>query len=225
MNYFIANWKANKNVHEAIEWHRTFSERLQREHSILELLRNNSIEIIICPPLPYLFFTKQFIKDFPNIYTGVQNISSFTSGSFTGEVSAYMLKGSVNYAIIGHSERRIKMNEDEEMISAKMKALSEANIKTILCVRDENDTLYESAFMVAFEPVSAIGSGHNFQPADVIEVKKKLSLQPGQPFLYGGSANAQNTQDYMNTNQVDGFLVGTASQHPDDFIELILKSF
>lgn len=220
MNYFIANWKANKNVNQSVEWAQKFAELLPSHTYLIEKMKQNQTKIIICPPMPFLFYVKQILKDYPEISFGAQDISVFDEGKHTGEVAASMLKGSIDYSIIGHSERRGQLHEDETAISQKMNQLQKNDIHQILCVRNENDVIYESATFVAYEPIGAIGTGKNMDAADVLAMKQKLSLKPDQVFIYGGSANAGDALEYLQTKEVSGFLVGTASLDPLEFISL-----
>src|SRR5690606_4138769 len=70
-----------------------------------------------------------------DIYVGAQNVSSFTNGAYTGEISAAMLKSiNINYTIIGHSERRQYFGEKEENFSKKIKLCLQEHITPIYCV-------------------------------------------------------------------------------------------
>ena len=77
--------------------------------------------------------------------------------------------------------------------------------------------------MVAYEPTGAIGTGANAAVVDVLDMKKQLSIPTNIPFLYGGSVYAENMTEYLDTGEVDGFLVGTASLSAEKFFAMAYK--
>lgn len=133
--------------------------------------------IVFCPPFTGL--SNLNIK--PPFYLGAQNCYYKDSGAFTGEISLDMLlECGVNYIIVGHSERRHIFNEDNELISKKIKKIINAGINPILCIGEtlddrNNGKAYEviekqlefaleriesiSNIVIAYEPVWAIGTG------------------------------------------------------------------
>jgi triosephosphate isomerase (TIM) len=223
MKYFIANWKAHKTAVQCVEWSRTFLQLLQSHPEVVEMMRQEQIKIVICPSYPFLFYIKQLFNQYPQIGIGTQDISMCPEGKYTGEVAATQIKDAIEYAIIGHSERRMQLNESEAQILKKLEQLNQSQILPILCVRNEKDTIYESAAIVAYEPIDAIGSGNNMQVADVIAMKQKLTLHPKQAFLYGGSVNASDDSEYLQSQEIDGFLIGTASLDADAFMQTVLQ--
>lgn len=216
MKYCIANWKANKNLKEAIEWLNFFLQQLI-QHPIL----NDDIKIVICPPYSLLYPLAQRLKNFKNVYLGAQNLSAFENGSFTGEITAGMIKDVIQYAIIGHSERRKYFYETEMQIEKKIILAKKHHIEPILCIRDEKDKIFPQVKIVAYEPVYAIGTGTNESPEKVLLMKKKLNLNSTTIFLYGGSVNEENVKQYIATGKIDGFLVGAASLDPLKFSQII----
>lgn len=220
MKYLIANWKAQTTLSEMIEWIETLRELLKEDHSVAEKLKNNELKIIICPPFPYLLYVKNRFQDIHGIEVGGQNVAHFKEGKYTGEVTAKALKDAAEYAIIGHSERREYFNESEEDIERKVSLCNQFHITPILCVRNERDRIFDDVSILAFEPLDAIGTGDNADVSYVLEMKKKMNLSPGTSFLYGGSADASNIMEYLNTGEIDGFLVGTASLDPREFFAM-----
>ena len=108
MKYFVANWKANKNLTETTEWLKYFKDNFQP---------SDNITIILCPPFPLIYFTKEFLKSTNgNIYLGSQDLSFFEKGSYTGEITAFTLAGLVDYSIIGHHERRKYFKENDKIL-------------------------------------------------------------------------------------------------------------
>lgn len=149
-------------------------------------------KIVLCPSFIALDRVSEKIKKFDQKVwsAGAQNINDNDEGAFTGEVSGPMLKPFAKYCIVGHSERRIKYGEGDELIARKVAACMRSKIIPILCVgenlhqREEDlakrtvmDQLEEdlseltikevSKVVIAYEPVWAIGTGENATPADV----------------------------------------------------------
>lgn len=181
---FIAgNWKMNKLQGEA----RAFVE------SFLPLVQNVSrVVMVICPPFTCLAEMKQALAASP-VLLGGQNLFWEPKGAYTGEVSADMLlDAGCRYVIIGHSERRQILGENNYMIHKKVQAALEAGLIPILCVgetlqeRENNramDIVREQLsqgltglnfspgeLVVAYEPVWAIGTGVNASSHDAQEM-------------------------------------------------------
>ena len=152
-------------------------------------LKNNhhQAKVVICPPMPYLSQAETLVKD-SSVKLGVQNINANDSGAFTGEISLVMAKEfSVQYAIVGHSERRELYGETDLEIVEKIKATIASGITPIFCVGETLaqreggqthnvistqvnaviDNLGINAFknmVVAYEPIWAIGTGVTATP-------------------------------------------------------------
>lgn len=221
MKYLIANWKAQMNQESITSWLNKFTSIIRTDTSVMSVL-DQKLTLIICPPAPYLEFVKNSLKQLP-IKTGAQSISHYPEGKYTGEVTAKMAKEFVSYAIIGHSERRRYLHETNEDIQDKIEQCRIHHIEPVLCVRNEDDTIYDDVTIVAYEPVEAIGTGQNAEAEEVIEMKKQLNIGRNTAFLYGGSADETNIEDYLKTGEVDGFLVGTASLDPEKFYLMVKK--
>jgi triosephosphate isomerase len=177
------NWKMNKTVAEALDLVRDLK---------LDLANIKEADIVICPPFTALSdVSKQVLNS--NIRLGAQNMSEHTSGAYTGEIAAGMLKEfSVRYVILGHSERRQYQKESDALISRKAHAAHAASIKPIVCVgetlaeREADhtakvlDTQVRGSLaglskaqmeetILAYEPVWAIGTGKTATPAQAQE--------------------------------------------------------
>jgi triosephosphate isomerase len=218
MKYFIANWKANKNFQEVNSWIDSFFQQLQHWNN------DGNVTIILCPPYPFIPLVRERVKIYPFIKIGSQDISMFNIGAYTGEVNAAMIKNIVNYAVIGHSERRTWFHETDEIIAMKIKQAQTHGIEPILCVRNEQDNVPQRIRFVAYEPVEAIGTGKNEDVKKVIEMKKKMNLPAGGKFLYGGSVDDLNAKIYFESGEIDGFLVGSASLNPTSFYRIITNT-
>lgn len=211
MKYFIANWKANKNVSEADQWLKIFSQNYYPKENVT---------IIIAPPYPFLHIVHEVVRSLKNVFVAAQDISMYEEGNYTGEVSAKSLKGLVDYSIVGHSERRVNFNETDETIDKKIDLAHKYLLKTILCIRDGNDKIINETEIVAYEPIGAIGTGENVSVENIIALKNKLSLGDSIKFLYGGSVSDKNVAQYLQTDAIDGLLVGGASLDPVQFLKL-----
>jgi len=171
----IANWKMNP---------ATLAEAKELFNAVKkEAKRTENIDVIVAPPVIYLGQFKMGEED--NIKLAAQNMSWEEKGAFTGEVSPLMLKDAgAKYVILGHSERRIYFDENNEMINAKILVAFKNNLKVILCVgetalekREERTQevikaqvtdglkgvsqgqIEANGIIIAYEPVWAIGSG------------------------------------------------------------------
>lgn len=185
-NIVAGNWKMNKTFEEADELLFAIVEPLQK----IEL---DETQVILCPPVIYAeMFTDIALEN--NFSVGAQNCSNHSSGAYTGEISAEMLKAmDIEYCIVGHSERRKYFNEDSKMLAEKVDQLLANEISPIFCCGEaleerENNThfevvgkqLYEGIFhltaeeldnvIIAYEPVWAIGTGKTASPEQAQEM-------------------------------------------------------
>ncbi|KAH9871267.1 triosephosphate isomerase [Plenodomus lingam] len=150
---------------------------------IVENLNNAKLdpntEVVIAPPAPYLSLTRQIASK--GIEVAAQNVHDKPSGAYTGETSVEALKDlGINWTIIGHSERRVVLKEDDEFVASKVKAALDAGLSVILCCgesleqREKGETVSHvtsqlkavadkvkdwSKIVVAYEPIWAIGTG------------------------------------------------------------------
>lgn len=239
----IANWKMNHNLSELNEYFKKFQLPVSSEH-----------EICFAPQFPLLTSLKHVVaeKFSSKIKIVAQNCSSEKSGAYTGEVNADALKSiGVDYVIIGHSERRQYYFEDDQKIQNKMKQALSCNLNIVLCIGEslkqrENNELKAvltqqlssidpilgeinfKHFVVAYEPVWAIGTGKVATVEQVREVHDFISTLLTEKFksnsipriIYGGSVNTTNAQELFSVSSVAGFLVGGASLKPDDFSKI-----
>lgn len=179
---------------------------------------------------------------------GAQDISSHEAGAFTGEVSGVALKKlDVEYALIGHSERRQYHNESDQVVQAKTAAAFRVGIVPVICVGETLEELEAEGpaavpirqtlaalaghdslgdFIIAYEPVWAIGTGQVAtaeQAASVCgKIREAIRSQHGDfadkvRILYGGSVKAANVAGFLRSPEVDGVLVGGASLDADEF--------
>jgi len=223
MKYLIANWKSTKNVEAALSWVDTFNKFVYKDKNLQKKLNENYLKIIICPSYHLLYPIKKSIYKNKNVVLGSQNVSFFDQGNYTGEVSAQNIKDLVEFSIVGHSERRKYLKEKDNEIDQKVMLLKDYSIEPILCIRDEKDLIPDKVNYIAYEPVYAIGTGKNENVNDVINTKNKINLGSNSVFIYGGSVNPENMTQYLQSSEINGFLVGNASKDPQSFIEMASK--
>lgn len=229
----VANWKSNKTLEEVKSWWDTFS---------ATPFQQKDIHVVICPPFVYTYLLFVFIngKKFPFPVTiGVQDISQFPGGAYTGAVSAHMLRG-ITHAIVGHTERRRWFHETPQEIARKAELAVESHITPIVSVDRDNVHVQlaqfaESLFpkmLIMYEPKEAIseqigpiGKGKSADSKDVEEMAEVIKkLAPGSPMLYGGSIKAANAKQFFTAQHLHGVVVGSASTNAQEFINIINES-
>jgi triosephosphate isomerase (TIM) len=245
-----ANWKMHKTHLEAIR-------DVQKLSYLLDAEDTDRVEVVVCPPFTALRAVQTLIEsDRLRFGLGAQNVHPEEKGAFTGEVSPPMLEAlKVGYVIVGHSERRRLFGETDEIVNRKVRAVFAHGMTPILCVgesleeRDLGNTEERvsgqvraglhavsderaAALVIAYEPIWAIGTGRNAEPADAGEtigvIRSTLAdlyskeLADGVRVQYGGSVKAGNIRDFMAHPEIDGALVGGASLDPEEFA-LIVK--
>lgn len=240
MSLIVANWKMSLGSLE--------SRNLAKE--IVEFVRANKItkDVVICPSFPMLNDIKEITKG-SNISLGAQDCSANKPGSYTGDVSAYMLKEcGCEYVILGHSERRAYHRETSEIVRKKAGLAQEAGLKTIICIGESEDDhkngvaldvlskqMQESIpentkdLIIAYEPVWAIGSGKTPSIMDISKVVKFIDNQLSLTFsiekkpiiLYGGSVKPSNSLEISSIQGLSGMLIGGASLIAKDFNEIL----
>ena len=144
-------------------------------------------EVVVCAPFPYLSQVETLITH-SQVKLGAQNLNTNSSGAFTGEVSANMIKDfGAKHVIVGHSERRSLYGETSSLVAEKVQAALDNDLTPLLCVgesleqresgeteivvAEQINTVVElvgiDAFrniIIAYEPVWAIGTGRTASP-------------------------------------------------------------
>lgn len=220
MKYLIANLKARFNLQESLVWIDTFIKTLDQMTELKNALNDNKFSLILAPSTPFVLVFHEKIKNYHNITIAAQNISAYGKGTHTGECTAYSLMGYVSYAIVGHSERRIDINEKVELIANKLLRAKESLIEPILCVRTLEEYQASPTQWVAYEPQDAIGTGHVYDTTKIESFRAALQLPSGSTFLYGGSVDRAHIDSFKNCMGLDGLLVGTAALDPKEFVLL-----
>lgn len=211
----------------------------------------DGVDVVICPPFTALAAVAAELEG-QRVQLGAQNLHTKASGAFTGEVSGPMLvECGVRWVIVGHSERRHQFGEKDDFVAAKASAALDVGLLPIVCVsetlseRTEGHTLavvrhqieavmpmLERAHgqaVVAYEPVWAIGTGHNATTEQVQQVHAMIrgqidrldhELAAHTRILYGGSVKSDNAATLLACPDVDGALVGGASLDPRQFLAI-----
>ncbi len=207
-------------------------------------------EVVIFPPFTDIRSVQTLIDaDKLELGLGAQDLSKHDSGAYTGEVSgAFLSKLAVKYVLIGHSERRQYHAESDEVVQAKTAAAFRHGLVPVICVGEtleELETEGQAAvpvrqtlaalaghdklaeFVIAYEPVWAIGTGKVATPEEAAAVCGKIreaiatefgaELAAATRILYGGSVKAANVAGFLRSTEVDGVLVGGASLDAEEF--------
>jgi triosephosphate isomerase len=273
MKIVAANWKMNHDFDEADTWLDNFLQHYAREY---ERLKDVEM-VLCPPSilLDYLDselmedgfqFLEKFaekegrkIEDFSAeelneiiinarpIKLGGQDCHFEKSGSFTGDVSASMLKKvGCQYVILGHCERRTGHFESDEITAKKIRAALAEDLTPIICVgenkevRDRGEQLefvlkqltnsipadvIFTKLVIAYEPIWSIGTGIIPAMTEVAEMMEFIKKTVGKECftLYGGSVTSQNSKEILATANVDGLLIGKASLDAEEFVKIALS--
>lgn len=247
---FIAgNWKMNLDHLQAIA-------QVQKLSWSLKDVRHDygAVEVAVFPPFTDLRSVQTLLAaDKLALRLGAQDVSPHPVGARTGDIAApFLAKLEVRYVIVGHSERRQGHGEGDDVVAAKAAAVVAAGMVPVICVgetaedRDERGSAAvplaqleaavqalpaDSEYIVAYEPVWAIGSGEAATPEQAQEVAAALrsrlvelrgeSEAQSTRLLYGGSVASQNIAGFMKQPDVDGALVGGASLDADEFSRIV----
>lgn len=239
------NWKMNLDHQQAIALVQKVSWTLKDVSHDFE-----KVEVAVFPPFTDLRSVQTLIDaDKLQLSLGAQDLSKFDSGAYTGEVSgAFLKKLDCKYVLVGHSERRQYHNEDDEVVKLKVQASLKHGLIPVICVGENLEELESQGaaavpirqltkalegisasaeFVVAYEPVWAIGTGKVASSEQAAEVAKKLrdcisdllgpEVAEATRILYGGSVKAANVAGFLASSEVDGVLVGGASLDVDEF--------
>jgi len=236
----IGNWKMHKTGREAAAFVRALVPQL-----------STKVRVMLAPSFPAIA-PAALAAEGTSILIGAQNMHEAEHGAFTGEVSAEMLKDAgARFVILGHSERRRLFYETDNMICRKIHRAFSAGLLPVLCVgetqeeRDFQKTAAvlsrqieealkgapEAPFILAYEPVWAIGTGKTATP----EMAEEAHLQcrailsglwgakaaSAIPIIYGGSVTGETAPALFQQPTIGGALVGGASLQIPHFHSII----
>ena len=241
----IGNWKLNKTIGEAVAFVISF-------RSLIADVTD--IEIVVAPVFTGLSAVAETLAD-GNVRLAAQDVFWEDSGAFTGEVSPRLLREvGCDYVIIGHSERRQYFGETDENVNRKAKAAHAHDLIPVICTGEsleereagKTGTVIThqllngidglsaeqiAATVIAYEPIWAIGTGHNATPDQAQEVHALIRSLLSEIYSvdvasqvriqYGGSVKPDNATALIAQADVDGALVGTASWEAESFAQIV----
>lgn len=235
------NWKMNLGSSEAAQ--------LAGDLAAGLLKTDPAAEYLVCPPFPYLGLVADILKETP-VMIGAQDCSVCENGAHTGDVSAAMLADmGCSYVIVGHSERRTDHGETDEIVRQKAAKAQAHGLVPIICVGETEsqreagqaekvvgaqlegsipETAQAGNFVIAYEPVWAIGTGKTATPEDAeamhafirdnLALRMPVSERIG--ILYGGSMKPDNAEALLCMPNINGGLIGGASLTAESFLEI-----
>jgi triosephosphate isomerase len=246
--FIAANWKMFKTVTETVRYVKEF-------RNLVKDIAD--VEIVIAPPFTALHAAAEAARN-SNVGIAAQDLHWEREGAFTGEISAPMITESgAEYVIIGHSERRTLFGETDASVNRKIAAAFAGGLTPIVCIgetldqreRNETFTVLDRQIrdgldgvtserlvqlVIAYEPVWAVGTGHNATPAQAAEahahIRKRLQqwfgAEPSElcRIVYGGSVKPENIRGLASQPDVDGALVGGASLDVRAFFDIVSRS-
>jgi len=232
----LGNWKMNGLTADGLALAGALADRAARLSGTLGVF----------PPATILARVAERVRG-SGILSGGQDCHAERSGAHTGSISAAMLKDAgAGAVILGHSERRHGLGEDDDLVRRKAETALAEGLLVVLCIgeteaewqsgrrleiltRQLDGSLPQGAtagnLVIAYEPVWAIGTGRTPTLEDIADTHKALRRMVGErmagggevALLYGGSVKADNAADIMSQPDVDGALVGGASLDADGF--------
>jgi triosephosphate isomerase len=235
------NWKMNTTIDDGVR----LAEAVRLQTDGVE-----GVEVAVLPPFTHLWPVYDEIRH-SHVQLGAQDVFWERAGAYTGEVSPAMLAGWCEHALVGHSERRHLLGETDEEVGRKLAAALGEGLHGILAVgetdseRDQGNTFAvierqldaalrfldpaptPDKYVIAYEPVWAIGTGRTATPEQAEEVcahiKAWLAQRTGAAprVLYGGSVTADNAASLFAEASIDGALVGGASLRADLFTAIV----
>jgi len=244
-----ANWKMNQSIHKLESYAKALQEFSKPSLSKI----TEKLDIVLGVPAPFLEKAENIFRP-KKISISAQNIHWEESGAFTGETSAYMLEElGVPMTILGHSERRTLFHETNKEIKLKFEKALSKNITPILCIGEKIEerqagktfsileeqlssclsqaSLDGKNFLIAYEPVWAIGTGLTATPEqaheahkfirDYLEKKISKAVAEKTKILYGGSMKQEVTRKLLSSTEIDGGLIGGASLEPETFASML----
>jgi triosephosphate isomerase len=217
----IANWKANLSLSQAEKWLGELSEK----YSPIP-----GIQVVLAVPFPFLIPLHTRFKSLPGVSWAAQDVSSYPLGNYTGAVPAAWLNGLVDYALVGHRERRRYFHETIQEVANKSSEAIAEDICPVLCV--DLDFARQQAAALETEEMEHLIVAYTPADADHLEVARNVSsvaegvrqvasLFPECSVLYGGGVNAGNVGELISLPQVSGVMAAGGCLNPLSFLELL----
>ena len=219
----------------------------------IQAYQNNAVELLVLPPYIFMSDTQNILQD-SKVSWGAQNLNAQEPGAYTGEIAATMLTDfGCRYVLVGHSERRQFYGESNTIVAEKFAQAIQHQLIPIVCVGETaqernsntteavilqqleavlsqvNCTRLSQDFVIAYEPIWAIGSGQSATPEQAQAVHQSIrqylfkygsNLAETTKILYGGSVKVDNAHSLFSMPDINGALVGGASLKAEDFLAI-----
>ncbi|MCC6405210.1 MAG: triose-phosphate isomerase [Candidatus Yanofskybacteria bacterium] len=213
-------------------------------------------DLVVCPPFVFVEEVAQMLAEgalAEGASLGAQDIADRDEGALTGEVSGpQLVKLGVRFVLIGHSERRWKLGESDDVVNAKLRAALRAGLVPIVCLGERTrDGAWQEELaaqtaatfrgltagqvgqcLIAYEPVWAISTNPDAKPdtpagavQSMSHIRQTLADHfdvSHTTFLYGGSVTPANAKEFLERPEISGVLVGGASVHPEEFCRILM---
>lgn len=220
----LANWKAHLSPDKADQWLADFA----REYRALP-----GIRVVLAVPSINMVQLQKKCSLMKKVYLAVQDISPFPQGGYTGALPASWISGLVEYALIGHRERRKYFRETVQDVASKVREAVSAGIVPIVCLDRELfsrqvaaiDTSDMEQMICAYTPDDAESLEVAQSAQGVAEVAELFSTQlRGGPVLYGGGVNERNIAELIAVPKISGVMAASACLDPHNFNALLHRA-
>jgi len=242
--YILANWKNSLSSKDSKRLAEALHTRISGKYS--------DIDIVLFPDDISIETVSLMFDSASMVRVGAQDGPLGPKTTLTGSISLSNFGKFCDYVLLGHSERRMLLGETDEMIAQKAALAIDVGVIPVICVNKGDGTKIDphfglkaqlesildhidskSKFVIAYEPIDAIGTGIPADPEEVkniagiihetIFISRNVKSSPYIPVLYGGSVNDKNIKSFLSLEGIDGVLVGSASLTADSFLRIIKK--
>lgn len=217
----VANWKANLSPTHAEQWIQVFTDRYQARENI---------EVVLAVPFLYMERISRRVQGLAGVCLAAQGVSPFPGGSYTGATPAAWLEKTVQYALLGHRERRKYFHESVQDVAAQVRECVAVGITPILCMGDDNPADMRAALdgpeleavIPAYTPDTAVALEKARDVTGILKGVARLSSYfRDRPVLYGGGVDVENSSALLALPEVSGVMLGRGCLDPEPFVLLL----